>query len=315
MVKRSFLILVLIAAVLLSSCAPAASMPPAPSSQSKAAGAPLTVNEAPQADSFAKPDQSNASLPGGQDIQRVVIRNANLSIVVVDPASVLAEVTKMAGDMGGFVVTSQLFKSITENGLEVPEANITIRVPAEKLEPAMDQIKALVKDPKKDILSENVTGQDVTKEYTDLKSQLANLVQAEKRLQNIMDSAVKIEDVMTVYNQLVQVQQQIEVLKGQIQYYDEASRLSAISVAIKAEASIAPLTVGSWMPVGTARNALQALLNTLKFLANAAIWIILFFVPILIVIAIPIWLLIVILKVVFRKNKKKTIPPTPPAVK
>jgi hypothetical protein len=171
----------------------------------------------------------------------------------------------------------------------------------------MDQIKALVKDSQNDILSENVTGQDVTKEYTDLKSQLTNLQQAEQQLQKIMDSATKTQDVLDVYNQLVQVRQQIDVLQGQIQYYDQASRLSAISVTIQAEASVAPLTVGGWQPVGTARDALQALVNSLKFLANAGIWTLIYIVPMLIAIALPIWLFVIIVRALVRRNKKRKV--------
>ena len=118
----------------------------------------------------------------------------------------------------------------------------------------MDQIKALVKDPKTDITSENVSGQDVTKEYVDLQSQLTNLEQAETQLQKIMDLATKTEDVMMVYNQLVQVRQQIEMIKGQMKYYEDSARLSAINVTIQAQESVAPLTIGGWQPGGVARE-------------------------------------------------------------
>jgi hypothetical protein len=241
--------------------------------------------------------------------------NADLSIVVVDPASAMNTITKMANDMGGFVVTSHLDKVQTNNGIEVPEATITVRVPAEKLTVAMNQIKSLVKDSQNDILSEDVTGQDVTKEYTDHKSQLTNLQQAEQQLQKIMDSATKTEDVLAVYNQLVQVRQQIDVLQGQIQYYDQASRLSAISVTLQAQESIAPLTIGGWQPVGTARNAVQALLNSLKFLGNAAIWIIIFILPLLVAIALPIWLLVIIIRALVRRGKKRKVAVMPAAEK
>jgi type III secretory pathway lipoprotein EscJ len=245
------------------------------------------------------------------DIQRLVIMNADLGIVVVDPPAVLDSITKMAQDMQGFVVSSRLYKVSIDSGIQVPEATITVRVPAEKLTNAMDQIKALVKDPKTDITSENVSGQDVTKEYVDLQSQLTNLQQAETQLQKIMDSATKTEDVMMVYNQLVQVRQQIETIKGQMKYYEESARLSAINVTIQAQESVAPLTIGGWQPVGVARNAGQALLNTLKFIANAMIWIVLFILPVVVVIGLIIWLFVIILLAIFRRAKKnKPAPPT-----
>ena len=92
----------------------------------------------------------------------------------------------MTGDKGGFVVSSRLYKTWTESGIEVPEASMTIRVPAESLDDALDEIKSLVNDPLNDILNESVSGEDVTKEYTDLNSRLKNLEQAQEQLQEIM---------------------------------------------------------------------------------------------------------------------------------
>ena len=64
----------------------------------------------------------------------------------------MSKISRMSETMGGFVVTSNLYKTYTENGVEVPEATITVRVPAEKLAAALDEIKGLVKDPDQDIL-------------------------------------------------------------------------------------------------------------------------------------------------------------------
>ena len=48
----------------------------------------------------------------------------------------------------------------------------------------------------------------------------------------IMDGAVKTEDVLAVYNELVAVQGQIEVIKGQMQYFEQSARLSAVSIQL-----------------------------------------------------------------------------------
>jgi hypothetical protein len=309
--KKRSLITLMVITLLLTACASAAATPSiAPgmdkSIQQPAMAAPAAP--APQGEGFSQSSQGGVpSIAQDQAAveQRIVLMNADLSIVVVNPGSAMNTIAKMANDMGGFVVNSQLTKVQTPNGNEVPQATITVRVPAEKLTTAMDQIKALVKDSQNDVLSEYVTGQDVTKEYTDLKSQLLNLQQAEQQLQKIMDSAIKTQDVLDVYNQLVQVRQQIDVLQGQIQYYDQASRLSAISVTIQAQEAVAPLTVGGWQPVGTARNALQALVNSLKFLANAGIWIIIYILPMLIALALPIWVFVIIVRAIIRRNKKR----------
>jgi hypothetical protein len=81
-----------------------------------------------------------------------------------------------------------------------------------------------------------------------------------------------------------------------------------IQVRIQSKAAIEPLSIGSWKPVGVARDALQATLNGLKFLGTAAIWIILFVIPVTLVIILPLWLLF---KFIRRARKNRN--PNPPA--
>jgi len=239
--------------------------------------------------------------------------NASLSIVVPDPGTTMDFIETLAKNMQGYVVSSNLYKTTGDNGVELPAANVTVRVPVDKLNDAITQIKAQVKNPATDITSETVSGQDVTKEYTDLQSQLTNLQQAEKQLQTIMASATKTEDVLTVFNQLTQVQSQIEVLQGQIKYYQESAALSAITVDIVAQASIKQLTIGGWQPVGVARNAVQALINGLQFLASAGIWGVLFCLPIFIVIGVPLYLIWLIIRRLRASRKHRELStPTPP---
>lgn len=240
-----------------------------------------------------------------QEVERVVIKNASLSIVVADPPQAMDTIGKMAEAMGGFIVSSNLYKSYTSQGVEVPAGDITIRVPAEGLTSALDQVKGLVEDPKTDIRNENVSGQDVTREYTDLKSRLRNLEQAEAQLREIMASATKTEDVLQIFNELTRVRQDIEVLQGQINYFNEASRLSSISVSITSKASIEPLTVAGWQPVGVARDALQALVDAFQFIVNALIWIVLFILPVLLLILLPIYLVFLAIRALVRRRKAR----------
>jgi len=218
---------------------------------------------------------------------RLIIKNASLSIVVEAPGDTMAFINELASEFGGFVVNSNYYRIQLDGGLEVPQANITIRVPSEKLDQALLEIKALAGE----VLSENISGQDVTQEYTDLESRLRNLEKTEEQLTLIMEQAWETEDVLNVYNKLVYVQEEIELIKGQMKYYEQSAALSAISVSIQANEAVQPLKIGNWQPVGVAKQALQALINTLKFLANTLIWIVLYILPVALILFYPVrWL-------------------------
>ncbi|RLD00458.1 MAG: hypothetical protein DRI46_07395 [Chloroflexi bacterium] len=214
---------------------------------------------------------------------RMVIKNASLSIVVEEPAATMGLISSLAESLGGYVVSSNLYRVQMDSGLEIPQASITIRVPAEKLDQVLDEIKSGAGQ----VLSENVTGQDVTQEYTDLESRLRNLERAEEQLVEILEGSYETEDVLSVYNRLVDIREQIEVIKGQMQYYEQSAALSSISVNIQANEAVQPLRIGNWQPVGVAKKAIQALINTLKFLANALIWIGLYILPVALILFFP----------------------------
>lgn len=322
MYKRLALCLIL-SLLWLSGCASAASTQrAAPSSEMQQVGEVPAAAPA-QPESFSKAMDTANSASGGATSgetapitqplpadKRLVVRNANLTIVLDDPAQALNTISKMAEAMGGFVVSSNLYKVTSGQGKEFPEATIIVRVPSEQLNAALDQIHKMVKDPDKDISNETITGQDVTKEYTDLTSREKNLEQAEAQLREIMASATKTEDVLAVYNQLTQIREQIEVLKGQIQYYEESAALSSITVTIHATASVQPLEIGGWQPVGVARDAVQTLINTMQAIANGAIWLVLYVLPVAVVIFIPVRLLWWLFRRIQKSRKAST--PTPP---
>lgn len=317
--RLTLFLLIVLLTLALNGCAPSSTATMSPPSAPSVAESQRNAAPASKAgDSFAGAAGQGVNAPAAQPQQqsgsepkRLVIRNANLTIVVDDPGQAMDAVTRMTEAMSGFVVTSNLYKTTTVRDKEVPEANITVRVPAEKLNDALGQVKKLVKDPNKDVKSETISGQDVTKEYTDLQSRLINLQQAEAQMREIMASATKTEDVLSVYNQLTQIREQIEVIKGQIKYYEESSLMSSIAIVIQAQAAVQPLEVGGWQPVGVARNAVQALIDTMQVIGNAAIWLGLFVLPVGLVIFLPLRLLWWLL----RRNRKAPKAPTaaPPA--
>lgn len=235
---------------------------------------------------------------------RLVIRNADMAIVVKDPKASMASISKMAETMGGFVVASNLYQSYYgPNNTEVPEATITIRVPVEKLDEAL----ATIKKDAVDVNYENVTGQDVTSEYVDLQSRLSAKQLAEKKLSQILDEANKTEDVLAVYTQLQQIETDIEVLKGQIKYYEESASLSAISVRLIAEAGTQPIAVGPWTPTGTAKEAIQDLIYFFQNFVEFLIRFVLYNLPALILIIIPLFLVFLAGRAIFRRFRKSKV--------
>ena len=243
--------------------------------------------------SAPSPDYAVSQPLPSVSVERLVIKNATLSLAVDDPEASMDRISALADELGGYVVSANMFQATLESGAQVPHAYISIRIPAESLDGALTTIKSETTQP---VISENITSTDVTAEYVDLGSRLTNLEAAEEQLQQIMDEAVKTEDVLAVYSQLTYVREQIEVIRGQMKYYEESAMLSLVSVELTANEAIQPLSIGGWQPVGVAKSAVQALINLVKFLANAGIWIVIFVLPFLLLVfgppALIVWLIL-----------------------
>jgi hypothetical protein len=282
------ILIIILAGAVLSACASRAATPAAPELSAEMeipaeAGAP--VRDVAGGSYDTNVPQANPD--------RMVIKNANMTMIVPDPTASMDHISQLAEEMGGFVVSAVLTQTSLANGKEVPNASVTIRVPAARFNEALKRIHSESDQPPQ---NENINSQDVTSEYTDLESRLRNLEAAEAQLTEIMGSATKTEDVLSVYNELVKVREQIEVIKGQMKYYEQSVALSSISTELVANEAVQPITVGGWQPGAAVRRAIQTLVNTLQGLVNVVIWLVLYQLPVLlalfIIFGLPIVLLI-----------------------
>lgn len=233
--------------------------------------------------------------------ERLVIQNVDMSIVVVDPEARMEEIADMAVAMGGFVVSSNVYQSTYgPNQIEVPEGSMTIRVPSERLDEALEKIK----DGAVDINYENRSGEDVTSQYVDLQSRLKAKQAAEEKLLEFLENAEDTDAALSVYVQLQQIQSEIEVLKGQIKYYEESAALSAVSIRLVAEETVKPIEIGGWKLQGTANDAVQDLIQFTQGFTRFLIRFFITILPALILIAIPAYAVFIGGRALLRRFRK-----------
>lgn len=289
-------IFTLLAALILAACASA------PMSAEPSYGGVAPAESAPQAPAQPVYDQSATLNKEGEgaaaSAERIVVQNADLTIVVADVEARMKQIQAMARQMGGYVVSSTLRQSYANN-IQAPEAEIAIRVPAESLDTALERIKEDVVE----VRNETRSGRDVTAEYVDLQSRLKNYEAAEAQLEKILENADDTEDVVNIFNQLVYYREQIELVKGQMKYYEESAALSAVSVRLLAEETIQPLVIGKWEPKGVALEAIQDLINYLQGFVDFLIRFTLFILPVLITICGPVYLVFLGGQYVYRKAR------------
>jgi len=253
-----------------------------------AAGAPMPT---------AMPQEFEESVEG-ITIKQMVIRTANLSLVVEATGDAMTDIQSLAEGLGGYVAQSSTYR--VREGLI--DGNITVRVPASSFSQALQSVKELAVT----VISENVSGEDVTQEYTDLESRLRNLEATETELlellKTVRERTGKAEDILAVHREVTNIRGQIEQIKGRMKYLEQMSAMSTITVSLTMER---PVVEEGWVPQGTVRDALRALVDALQGLANLAIWLIIFLLPLLVLFLIPVAIVFAIVRWIVRRMKKR----------
>ena len=240
-------------------------------------------------------DQPSAGVSGAA-IERLIIRNASLSLTVPDTEAALDEINAMVDELEGYVVEANLYQY--QEGLQ---AHITLRVPAESLDVALERVRGLATE----VRSESISGHDVTEEYVDLQSRLRHLEATEERLLEFLDEAEDTEAALAVYEQLRQIEGEIEQIKGRIQYLEQSAAMATVSLDITPDELAQPIQVGGWHPQGTLRDAFQSLIRVLQFLVNAAIYIFFLIIPVAVAIAAPFVVLFLIVRAIVRRRRAR----------
>ena len=291
-----------IALVMLMGCAPRrsvsqdAAMAPAASWEGSSAEDASVVVER---EMLAESPEPNAAQGVPDDSARMIIKTADVSLVVADTETAMRAVTGLVTGMGGYVSSSESWRQG-----EQLRANITVRIPAGELDGALEAIKVLAVR----VQRESIRGQDVTEEYSDLDAQLVNLEATENELRELLaevrQRTQKAEDILQVYRELTQIRGEIERTKGRMRYLSNLTAMATLNLELIPDILAKPVVEPGWRPLETLKNAGRALVNALKGLADALIWLVIYVLPLLLIIAIPIAVLILLIRWLVRRQKK-----------
>lgn len=227
-------------------------------------------------DAMPAPMMAKTSLPiaggGGMALQesynpsdRMVATDTNLSLKVTDVKTTIDRITTLAFENGGFMINSQM--SSPEGG---SSGSVSLKVASDKLSPTLEAIRGLgVK-----VVSEYVHGTDVTDQYTDIEERLRIVTATKQKMEEIMRSATKISDMLEVQRELINLQAEIDSLKGQQQYLDKTTQLASITVYLSTDELALPYAPDqSWRPQQVFKEAVRSLIQTGRNIADLAIWV------------------------------------------
>jgi hypothetical protein len=218
--------------------------------------------------------------------ERMIVRSGDMSLVVESVNEAMQAITQLAIGYNGYVVSSSVYGEE-----EDMRGWISIRIPDEKFDQTLADIRGLAIR----VEEESTNSQDVTEEYIDLEARLANAEATEQQYLALLDKAEDVEDILRIYDYLSQIRQEIEQLKGRMQYLERTSSMSLISASLRPEFSAQSTVPAGWNALEIFKSAARGLVITGQVLGTIAIWLLIF---------IPIWGTILGI-ILWRRHKRK----------
>jgi hypothetical protein len=176
--------------------------------------------------------QEEAAEKEGMTDERKVIHKAQLELKVKNLEKAQMKIENKAAEYGGYVVESNVYREDEE----LVEGTITVRVPEAHFQDFLTDSEGEASE----VVGRNVTGQDVTEQYVDLKSRLKSKRAVEERLLAFMKDAEKTEDLLKISSDLAVVQEEIEQLTGQMKYLENQASYSTVTITLSQDRIVVP---------------------------------------------------------------------------
>jgi len=159
---------------------------------------------------------------------RKVIRNAELAIEVASPAAAEVTVSRLVERLGGYIASSEREVVADEGQRSEARVSLSLRVPAERLEEALREIKRLAVGAE----TEKIGSEDVTDEYIDVNARITNQRHLEQQLVSILAQANNVDGALKVHHELTDVRTEIDRLEGRKRFLESETSLAKIALSL-----------------------------------------------------------------------------------
>lgn len=225
---------------------------------------------------------------------RMIIKNADIRLMVQDTDVAIDRATQIIGDAGGYIVSSRVwYQDYYGNSLKY--AAVTIGVPVDEFENVLGRLRKLAVR----VVDETAAGDDVTDQYVDLQSELTNLEATRARIQEFLKDAKTVDEALRINQELANIESQIEQIKGRMNYLNDRSAFSTITLNLEPELpvltpvpTLTPIPTATpipWNPGETFGEAKGTVTVLYQGIGDFMIWLFVVILPIVLPPALILW--------------------------
>jgi hypothetical protein len=236
-------------------------------------------------------------------VNQKLIRKIWLEAETEDMDTLLSSVEDRIAQLEGYVEARQIRNGSAYSGRRYRYAELTIRIPAEKLNGFVEEVSK-----QSNITSTRETTDDVTLSYVELDSKVTALETEQTRLLELLAQAATMDDILMIESRLTDVRSQLEEIKSKLRVYDNLVSYGTVYLNVTEVTEFTPVTEPEtmWQRMSAGikdswKDMVQGLENTLVFFVVAL--------PHLLPWAVVAAAVIALLLTRRKKKTKKTPPP------
>lgn len=195
---------------------------------------PAMEEAAAEAPAAMAADSANGSLRGASETGSTAIPENRKWIITVymsaeteDLDTMTAALDQRITELDGYVEDQHIYNGSAYSTRRYRSANLTIRIPAEKVDKFTEQVSGIA-----NLISQEKNLEDVTLNYVSTESRMNALQTEEDRLLELMAKAETMADLLEIEARLTDVRYELERTTSQLRTYDNQINYATIHLDI-----------------------------------------------------------------------------------
>lgn len=208
------------------------------------------------------------------DMSEKIIYNSQVTLETTEFDDTLEKVAALVRELGGYMESTSIsgsnYNSIARGNAGTRSAYYEIRIPSANFSQLNSDLSALGNVPYNRTYTENITTQ-----YYDVQSRLNAYKVQEDRLLEMLAIAETVEDMLSIQQQLTEVQYEIDSLTGTLRYYDNQVNYSTVDLTVEEVREYTPsptVTLTYWERMRQEFG--ESLRSTGRFFTESFLWLV-----------------------------------------
>jgi len=182
---------------------------------------PITQQEAVVAPSPSKEMDSNPSM-----LDKKIIKDGRMGLKVQELNPAKAYVDSLVNHFDAYYGKENFHKTRFEISY-----SLVVRIPFKNFDPFVSRLESRIGE----VQYKNIDAHDVTAEFIDLETRLANKQSYLVRYKELLKKAQTVKDILTIEHEIRKIEEEIESKKGQLKYLGDQVRFSTLQLDLNQE--------------------------------------------------------------------------------